>query len=205
MSGFRRRTLVGLLMASVPSLCLAPDARGQQPDRPLLLPNSDVAVIYRFDKVPLDGPHKLQITYTQAGERVRLDLYRWEEAKFPYQSTIFDRPANRLITVYHESKAYTERPIENDRNPGAFLSADMVLTRQGTDTVAHATCTVWKVEAPRKNNDQDTACVTDDGIALRLTSSKPGIASLIATSVLYGPPPDDTFVPPKGYRRSPQS
>ncbi len=199
----RRWRVAGLSMAS--ALCFTSVAWSQQPDHPLLLPKSDVEVVYQFDKVPMNGPHKLQITYTEAGQRVRLDLFQWAEAKVPYQSIIFDRPAGRLITLDHQTRSYTERPIGDDRNPGAFLSADVALKRQGTDTVAHAPCIVWRVEAPGKSNDQDTACVTDDGIALRLSSSTHGIASLIATSIHYASPPDDTFAPPKGYQRQPQS
>ena len=101
----------------------------------------------------------------RGGTRVRVDLFRWMEAKSPYQSVIFDRPENRLITVYHERWAYTDRPIGNDPNPGAFLKADLKLVPQGTDTVANTRCTVWKVDAPGKKNDRDTACITDSRFA----------------------------------------
>ena len=109
------------------------------------------------------------------------------------------------MTVFHETRSYALRPIGNDRNPGSFLDVDVAFRRQGTDRVTDTPCTIWRVEAPGKGYDQDTACITDDGLALRLISSKPGFASMVATSIRYGSLPDDTFAPPKGYQRQPQS
>ena len=201
MPGCGRRTLGRLLVALAPMCCAAQSALGQLPDRPLQLPKRDVAVVYRFDKVPIDGPHKLKVTYAEGGERVRVDLFRWVEAKYPYQSTIFDRPANRLITVEPERRAYIEGQVGSASNPGEFIKPDVQFRRQETVTMAHATCTEWTVDAPGKDNDQDTACVTDDGIALSLASKRPSIASLTAVDIHYGAPPDGTFEPPAGYRK----
>lgn len=195
----------GLLMALLPSAWPAPSAVAQQADTPLFLPTSDVTVFYQFDRVPEDGqlPHALRITYAKAGERVRLDAYRWVEAKYPYWAVIFDRPANRVITVYPERKAYVERPVGNSDNPGALLSGDMVFTRQGNDVVAHAPCTVWKVVEHGKGDTGDTACVTDDGIVLRRWSPMKTVATMTATTIRYGPPPDGVFNPPAGYKSQP--
>ena len=194
-----RWRVAGLPLAS--ALCFTSVAWSQQPDRPLSLPKSDVEVTYRFDKMPGEGPHKLQVIYSDAGERVRADLFAYTELKVPYQSVIFDRPADRFITVFHDRRSYIEGTIGNSGNPGNFIGANVAFRREGTDMVVYAPCVVWRVEAPGQSNDQDTTCVTDDGLALRLSSSKPGIVSLIATSVHYESPPDDTFVPPKGYQR----
>jgi hypothetical protein len=196
-----RRMPPGLLVALLQSLWLMPSAWAQA--GPLSLPKADVTVTYRFDNMPYGGPRKLRITYAKGGELVRVDIFRWVEAKYPSKWNIFDRPGDRLITVEPESRAYTESSIGNNPNPGALLSADIHFSRQGTDTVAHASCTEWKVEAPGKSNDQDTACVTDDGIVLRLASKRPSVASLIAVDINYGTPPDDlfSFSPPKGFTR----
>jgi hypothetical protein len=196
-----RRTLEALLVAMVPTLCGPLGALGQAADHPLQLPTGDVTVVYQFDKVPMDGPHKLKLTYTDAGQRVRADLFRWMEAKYPYRSTIFDRPANRLITVEPERRAYIEREIGSSDNPGEFIKPDIHFARQGTATVTHATCTEWVVTAPGKANDQDTACVTDDGVVLRVASKRPSVASLTAIDVHYGAPPNDVFDPPAGFRK----
>jgi hypothetical protein len=195
-----RRIPAGLLVALLQSLW-STSSVGAQVDRPLSLPKADVTVTYRFDNMPYGGPRKLRITYAKGGELVRVDIFRWVEAKYPSKWNIFDRPGDRLITVEPERRAYAERSIGNNPNPGALLGADTHFSRQGTDTVAHAPCTEWKVEAPGESNDQDTACVTDDGIVLRLASKRPSVASLIAVDIHYGTPPDDLFSPPKGFPR----
>jgi hypothetical protein len=178
-------------------------AQQAQADRPQVIPKSDVAVIYRFDGVAKNYPRKLQITYTKAGERVRIDYFRWFEAKYPYLTLIFDRPADRLISVQPERKVYFDRPIGDNHNPGALLSDDMTLTRLGTEVVAHAPCTVWKISVPGKEDDGGTACVTADGIVLRVSATKPTVKTLIATDIRYGAPPDDVFDPPKRFTREP--
>jgi hypothetical protein len=143
-----------------------------------------------------------RVTYTEAGDRVRIDFFRWMEAKVPYKSVIFIHRENRLITVNPERKAFTEDPA-GDGNPGTLLRADAMFSRQGKAGVAGATCTEWLVQAPGNNDEQDTACVTDDGIVLRLVSSKPNVVAMTAIAVHYGPPPDGTFDPPAGFKRQP--
>ena len=201
MSGCSRRTFLGVL-ALAPMLCAAQGAGAQQRDRPLLLPTSDVIVTYRFDNVSLNEPHMFKVTYTEAGERVRIDSFHWMEAKVPYRSVIFVRRENRLITVNFEGKAFTEGPA-GDGNPGVLLRADAMFSRQGKAVVAHAPCTEWLMQVPGNNDEQDTACVTDDGIVLRLVSSKPNVLAITAIAIHYGAPPDGTFDLPAGFKRQP--
>jgi hypothetical protein len=182
-------------------LCLSISAWGQQADHPLPLPKSDVAVTYRLDKGPTDGPHKLQLTYSDAGERVRADYFRWIETKVPYLTRIFDRPADRLITIEPERKTYTERAIGDAGNPGTFFRENTVFTRLGSSVIANARCTEWGVQVPGKGEPGDTACVTDDGIALRIASASPAFATLTAITLGYGAPPEGFFDPPAGFRR----
>ena len=83
MSEFGQHVLYMLLVASLLSAWSMQGVVAQQADSPPLLPKSDVAVTYRFDNMPLDGPHKLQVVYAEAGQRVRVDFFRWMEAKYP--------------------------------------------------------------------------------------------------------------------------
>jgi hypothetical protein len=197
-----KRMSLGFLMALLQGLWSTSSTWAQM-DRPLPLPKADVTVTYRFANMPYGGPKKLRITYAKSGELVRVDTFRWVEAKNPSVSIIFDRLRDRLIRVQADRRVYTESNVGISPNPGALLGADIRFSRQGTDTVAHSPCTDWKVEAPGKPNDQDTACVTDDGLVLRLASKRPSVASLMATDIHYGTPPEDLFDPPKGFTREP--
>jgi hypothetical protein len=198
-----RLHLAPAAVALAASLASAAAAWAQQPDAPVLLPKSDVAVIYRFDKVGLYDYRKWQVTYGDGNKRVRFDYFRWVEAKYPYLTVIYDRPANHFITIRPEDKTYSERPIGNVNNPGGFLRADMTFTRLGTAVVAFATCTDWRVQEPGINDEQDTACVTEDGIVLRILSSKPDVSTMTAIAIRYGTPPEGVFEPPAGFRREP--
>lgn len=197
------RSHLGLLVALTAILSSARAAWAQQAEMPVLLPKSDVAVIYRFDRAGLQDYHKWQITYGDGNQRVRFDYFRWVEAKYPFLTVIYDRPANRFITIHPENKTYSERPIGNAANPGGFLRADMSFTRLGTAVVAFATCTDWKVQEPGVNDEQDTACVTEDGIVLRILSSKPNVSTMTATAIRYGAPPEGVFDPPAGFKLEP--
>ena len=190
------------LVALAASPWLTTPTWAQQPDGPLLLPKNDVAVVYRFDRAGIDDYHKWQMTYADGGKRVRLDYFRWMEAKYPFLTTIYDRQADRFITIRPESKTYTERPIGNTDNPGQFLRPGMGMARGGTAVVAFAPCTDWKVQF-QDTDEQDTACVTDDGIVLRIVPSKSNVGSMTATAVHYGPPPDGVFDPPAKFKRTP--
>lgn len=196
-----RCILPGLLVALLPNLWFFPAVWAQRADSPLFLPTADVTVTYQVVGIAANGPRKMQIIYAKAGERVRIDYFRWIEAKYPYLAVIFDRPANRLISVQPERKAYIDREISGNNNPGMLLPPNMQFTRQGQSVVAHGPCTVWSIAVPNRPDDDGTACVTDDGIVLRLASTKPTVTSLTATAIHYGEPPDGTFDPPKGFKR----
>lgn len=195
-----RRFLRNLPLVLAAGLSAPAIAWGQQPDAPLTLPRSDVAVIYRFDKTAMDNYHKWQMTYANGGARVRLDFFHWVEAKYPYMTLIYDRPANRLITIHPESKSYDEQPIGNLDNPGQFIRPGMTFSRGGTETVAFAQCTDWQVRT-EGSDEVDTACVTDDGIVLRLSANKPNVSTMTAIAIHYGAPPDGIFQPPDEFKR----
>jgi hypothetical protein len=157
-------------------------------------------VAYRFEGATPDGVHKMEITYAKGGERVRIDYFRWFEAKYSFLTVIFDRPANRLISVHPESKSYFDRELGDTANPGVLLSSAMQFTPQGTAVIAYASCNEWKIVIPDKSNGEGTTCVTDDGVLLLLASMKPTPTTLTATAIHYGTPPDSVFAPPPGFK-----
>lgn len=178
----------------------------KQAQKPTLLPMCDVAVIYGVEGLDLEGARKLQVTYSKAGQRTRIDYFRWAEANYPFLSLIFDRPADRLIVILPERRAYIERPIETNLNPAVLIKPDMSFARKGTATVAGTPCTEWQLKPVDKPDDSGTACITDFGLILSVTSqsatpAKSSTASMTATVVGYTLPPDSVFGPPAGFRR----
>ena len=203
MRHYGHRTNARCLAASISLSLICPSmiAWGQHADHPLPLPKSEVAITYRIDNGPTDVPRKLQFTYSDAGERVRIDYFRWAEAKVPYRTRIFDRPTDRWILINPEAKTYTERAIGSDANPGTFFRSNSTFTRLGDSVITNARCTEWGVQVPGEGESGATACVTDDGIALRVASVNPAFISLTAITIHYGSPPEGTFDPPAGFRR----
>jgi hypothetical protein len=196
--GWHRTVAASLMVLAAPSL----RAAAQDADRPLLLPKRGVAVEYQVTDPHLtDGAQKLLVTYASGGDRTRVDYFRLREAKYPYASVIFDRAADHVLAVLPERRSYVERQVGKTGNPGMFLKPAMRFTRQGKATIAGLECTEWKIRPPASDQDGGSACVTDDGVALRLTSAGNSQLSLVATVVAYGAPPEGVFVPPPDFSR----
>ncbi len=175
----RRACLIALL-----GLTLLSQAKAQQPgNAPLLLPTRDVVVIYHIDggAAEVNGAQKVQATYTKAGARTRIDFFRWAEAKYAFLAFIDDEPANRFTAILPERRTVIERAIGDILNPVAFLDSKMRFVRGGQATVADTPCTVWNVRISEKNAAFTTACVTDDGVVLRITSDDDAHLRLTAT------------------------
>lgn len=166
-------------------------------DGPVLAPTRDVAVIYKLSgSSQMQGSQKLQVTYGERG-RVRMDFFRFTEAKYPFASLLFDPPSDRVMTLLPERHGYLERDVDHLPNPGAFLSDKMTFAQLGKATIADVACTDWHVT--NGANFDGTACVTDDGVVLRATRTKPLIGEMLATTVQYATPPADVFEPPAGF------
>jgi hypothetical protein len=180
--------LLGVLL--VPALPACAD------DGPVLAPTHDVVVTYQVTGAELqEGAEKLQVTYGEQG-RVRMDYFRYAEAKYAFGSMLFD-PPNKLATmVLPERRGYLQRVLRNVTNPGAFLNGMMKFTRVGSATIAGMNCTDWRVDDGL--DDKGTACVTDDGIVLRGVRTKPSPGSILATAVQYGAVPLEIFAIPPG-------
>jgi hypothetical protein len=165
-------------------------------EHPVLAPTKDATVTYNLTGAnQVDGAAILQITYADRG-RVRMDFFRFAGATSPLGSLIFDPPADRVITTLPERHGYLQRDVGKLFNPGIMLNDKMSFTRQGSATIAGLQCTDWGVSNGAAGGA--TACVTDDGLVLRTTRSKPE-GSMEALAVKYGPPPADIFTPPADY------
>lgn len=189
----------------VATLCLpgllAVSAQAQ--DRPPLLPTRDVAIIYRLPGSATTSPaQKLQATYTDGGKRIRLDFFRFMESKFPFATWIYDGEVDRLIVVRPERREYTEQSSPAGPIPGAFLTADMSFEKQRMIAVAGQPCTNWAIKSANPKVNGSVACVTDEGVVLRLSAPDANAApELLAQVVSFQSPPDGTFSPPSGFMR----
>jgi len=70
--------------------------------------------------------------------------------------------------------------------------------RVGADTVAGERCAEWEVAADEEGGAPTRACVTRDGIVLRVAEVG-GQPSILAKSITRGPQPASLFAAPAGY------
>jgi hypothetical protein len=166
-------------------------------DKPALAPTRDVAVTYRVSGASgHNAAPVIKLTYADHDQKVRMDLFSYEGAKTPFNSLIYDQPANRILTLIFNQNSYYQKPATGLVNPGLMLGATMQYKRLGTVTIAGHTCTDWQVSDGTE--DIGTSCVTDDGVVLRGTRLKPQPSGLDAMAVNYGTPPDSVFQPDPG-------
>ena len=186
------------------ALCLAAIAEPAWAQaRPPLLPTRNVAIIYTVRGGTAEQPiQKLQATYTAGGDHIRLDFFRFTELKYPFSSDIYDSITDRFEVVEPEQHKYTEQDSPPRPVPGQFLTPDMQFTRQTMVAVAGQPCQNWAITSSDPLANGMVACVTDEGVLLRLTAPDPKDPPLlVATAVRYGPPPDGVFSPPAGFVR----
>ena len=164
-------------------------------DRPPLLPTRDVAVDYRATAA--GRTTNLRVLYSAATDRLR--------AEAAGQSTylIIDGRAHTAHVVMDRQRSVLDVPFDTDRWRGFVLSPRATFNRQGSERMLGLTCTDWKVSGSQGSG---TACVTDDGVILRGAASgaapdaHEGTGGIQATSVHYGPQPQDVFAIPAGYK-----
>jgi hypothetical protein len=172
-------------------------------DHPVLAPTRDVEVTYKLTGAnQVNGATILHVTYADHG-RVRMDFFHYFGGTSPFGSLIFDPPANRVITLLPEQQGYLQRDVGKLFNPGIMLSDKMTFTLQGEATIAGVQCTDWGVSNGAAG--EGTACVTEDGVVVRATRSKPVEGSMEALAVKYGPPPSGIFTPPANYKLIPSA
>jgi hypothetical protein len=164
-------------------------------DRPAIRPSRDVAVLYRAQGPSANGTpeaHGIRMFWTDQGRRLRLEM---EGAP---GFALVDFVTNRMTMVMMPQKLYLELPFDPGHAPGLDIPANVAMQRMGDDTVASTACTVWKMTGERGGG---TACITSDGLLLRVRGAASGqSAALEAVSVAYGPQSPDLFAVPSGFR-----
>ena len=97
--------------------------------------------------------------------------------------------------VSDADRASLDMPLPPGAMPGD-VGAGQTFTRGGKATVAGVECTEW--ETQDKLGHQATACITADGVPLRVRRGAE--TAIEATKVVYGPMDPAIFVVPPGYQ-----
>ena len=172
------RALIGLAAVSV--LAVAAHAEQQPP----LRPTRDVDVTYRVG----DDAHMQQRMRWMASRQImRID------PPTPGFHVIIDYGAGRMSVVRDE-----ERLVVDMKAPAGIAGgppATPSYERRGDDTVAGVPCTDWR--ATNSEGAAALACITADGVLLRVRSGEHVLAS--AVSVNYAPQDAATFAVPADY------
>lgn len=193
------RTVVLLLSAIIFSYSYACHAQ----DRPVVGPTRDVTVTYKLTEATRqNGAVQMKVIYADHHQRVRVDFFAAQTNK-PFGSIIYDRPANRILTLVPSKQIYYQVPAIGRANPGLLLNEHMQYTRDGEAVVLGLQCIEWQIANGREY--QGTACVTTDGIALRAARTEPKSGSVKALTVEYGTPPPGIFEPDPNFRLAPSS
>ncbi len=160
-------------------------------ERPAVRPMHDVSVTYRLRGVDPNGRpelRKVRMSWTDQGRRMRLEI----EGQSDF--TLVNYETSNITMVMLQRELYIELPFDPQHAPGLDIPAGVGMTEAGTDIVAGTRCVVWNLSGPLTG----TACITPDGLPLRLRTTASGEAAMEAVSVAYGPQPPDLFTVPAG-------
>lgn len=191
-----RRTATALAAAFLLGPAAAPAALAQGAAAgPVVAPTRDVAVTYRTSGGREAG--ELRAAWLAAEDKMRLDT--------PRGAFIRDGRAKRDTILMNEQRMFVEG-ASNERQGGGFSLAEPgdKTTREGTDRVAGHECAVWRIEAKKQDPDDEAkvkrACVTADGVPLRVVEEGGEKRATVATRVEYGRQDPALFRVPEGYR-----
>ena len=157
-------------------------ARADQ--QPLLRPTRDVDVTYRVGD---DGHLQQRMRWLASRQIMRID------PPTPGFHVIIDYQAGRMSVVRDQ-----EHQVVDMKAPGGIAGGPAAAPnyqRRGDDSVAGVPCTDW--QATNGEGAAALACITADGILLRVRSGERVLAS--ATSVNYAPQDAATFAVPADY------
>ena len=188
--GAKRRVRV---VAPIATALLALTAHAAE--RPQLRPSHDVAVTYRLQTVAPDGSpasRTVQMYWTAQGTRLRLD----SQSDAGYE--LIDYVSSQMTLILTARRVALSVPFDPHQAPGLNIPPNATITKSRADTVAGTPCIEWTIKAAQYTAG---ACITQDGLVLRLSSAAIAAPALEAISVSYGPQPPSLFSIPPGYRQ----
>ncbi len=188
-----RAAVAPLLMFAAILAFAGPAAAAQQPDRPFVVPQRDVDVLYA---IPAAG---LAPGSAAVGQRVRFAADPARQRVDPPGSgtyMITDYAARRLTVVQPDQRLATVLPAPGTPLAPHGMRADGAYRRLDGRVVAGTPCTDWSTRD--QAGTESVVCLTDDGVMLR--ASQAGRLLLQAVRVGYAPQPAAVFAVPDGYR-----
>ncbi len=187
------------------ALALAGRSAAQSPDRPFVVPQRDVDVVYA---IPAAGSLAAGSAPGSApgaggtmavGQRVRFAADPARQRVDPPGSGTYmvtDYAARRLTVVEPAQRTATVLPAPGPPLAPHGVRADGRYRRLGGQVVAGTPCTDWST--PDQAGVESVVCLTDDGVMLQASQS--GRLLLQAIRVTYAPQPAAVFAVPDGYR-----
>jgi hypothetical protein len=161
---------------------------------PSVAPTRDVVVTYRMTGREAG---EARISWLAAEQKMRMET--------PQVVLIEEGRENRSIMLMPEQRMFVITGSDQRRGSGFwFARPGDTATREGADRVAGHDCAVWRIEARRENPDREPrvrrACVTADGVPLRVVEEGEEPRTTTATKVEYARQDPAQFRVPDGYR-----
>ena len=151
---------------------------------PPSFPTRDVAVSYRS----ANGTD-LQMAWLVSERKVRIDIPGGAGA------VVMDMRSGKNMMLMEDQRMASEVTADGVPPQVVQLPEGATYTREGTETVAGLTCTVWSTEF---QNTRSRACVTNDGVLLR-ARAEGETDGLEAVKVTYAPQDPGRFRVPRDF------
>lgn len=168
-------------------------------DRPPAMPTRDVVVSYKVDDTP---PTVDTVAWLVSEGRIRTD----GKSLMNRVAHLIDTRSGGVTVVVDADRTYHDlgRMAEVMTQDIILARPSSKLVKEGADTVAGQACIVWRIETEGDSSPEDArrACITADGVPLRLVEGSGAVASTlyVATRVTYGPQDPSWFRVPAGYQ-----
>ncbi|RAI56035.1 hypothetical protein [Roseicella frigidaeris] len=183
----RPRLLCALLLVAAPALA--------QPAGPPPVPMRDVAVLYRASGGTIQ---EFRMAWLAAEGKLRMET--------PGGALLHDTRSKRTTLLMTERRMFVE-DVEDDRAPGiGLVPPGSRVARLGADRIAGLDCTLWRIEPPREDAEEEPsvtqACITADGVPLRIRQAEGSdqASDAVALKVDYARQDPAQFQVPLGYR-----
>ena len=200
MTGRRPWAAVAPLLTLAAMPAFAAPVAAQQPDRPFVVPQRDVDVLYAIPAAGLAAGSAAKAAAVAAvGQRVRFAADPARQRVDPPGSgtyMITDYAARRLIVVQPDQRLATILPAPGTRLAPHGVRAEGAYRRLDGRVVAGTPCTDWSTRD--RAGAESVVCLTDDGVMLQ--ASQGGRLLLQAVRVTYAPQPAAIFAVPDGFR-----